>query len=281
MERLHAPNEFFRIRRLCEGMRAWEELWRLLADGPRAGRATTAETPCAAGPDLVGPFMAVVNAFAKDGVDHAEPLTVDAAYAHSCDAALAESAVGTVGLEIEVHLVDLDHVADSVSCKRVETIAAVARNLVPNNAVTVEPGGQIELSGRPTAGISAAVARLRYESTGARLALADQRLRLAYAGADPARPSVRVNPRPRYLAMEQHFAVTGRAAAGRVMMNSTAALQVNLQAGLRGQRRERVARAYRIGPTLVAIAASSSWQHGRDSGVGAAGAYLFDFLTNT
>ena len=81
--------------------------------------------------------------------------------------------------------------------------------------------------------------------------------------------------------MEQHFAVTGRAAAGRVMMNSTAALQVNLQAGLRGQRRERVARAYRIGPTLVAIAASSSRQHGRDSGVGAAGAYLFDFRTNT
>jgi len=32
--RLHTPNEFFRIRRLREGMRAWEELWRLLADGP-------------------------------------------------------------------------------------------------------------------------------------------------------------------------------------------------------------------------------------------------------
>jgi len=30
-EKLHAPNEFFRIRRLREGMRAWEELWRLLA----------------------------------------------------------------------------------------------------------------------------------------------------------------------------------------------------------------------------------------------------------
>lgn len=49
---------------------------------------------------------------------------------------------------------------------------------MPDNAVTVEPGGQIELSGRPTAGISATVARLRYESTGARLALADQRLGL-------------------------------------------------------------------------------------------------------
>jgi acetylornithine deacetylase/succinyl-diaminopimelate desuccinylase-like protein len=33
-EKLHAPNEFLRIRRLREGMRAWELLWRLLAAGP-------------------------------------------------------------------------------------------------------------------------------------------------------------------------------------------------------------------------------------------------------
>lgn len=32
-ENLHAPNEFMRIRRLGEGMRAREMLWRLLADG--------------------------------------------------------------------------------------------------------------------------------------------------------------------------------------------------------------------------------------------------------
>jgi hypothetical protein len=40
MGRRHAPNEFFRIRRLREGMPAWERLWRLLADGPHrlAGR---------------------------------------------------------------------------------------------------------------------------------------------------------------------------------------------------------------------------------------------------
>jgi acetylornithine deacetylase/succinyl-diaminopimelate desuccinylase-like protein len=30
-EKLHAPNEYLRIRRLREGMRAWEHLWRLLA----------------------------------------------------------------------------------------------------------------------------------------------------------------------------------------------------------------------------------------------------------
>ena len=42
-EKLHAPNEFMRIRRLREGMRAWEQLWRLLADGPH--RLATASSP--------------------------------------------------------------------------------------------------------------------------------------------------------------------------------------------------------------------------------------------
>jgi acetylornithine deacetylase/succinyl-diaminopimelate desuccinylase-like protein len=42
-EKLHAPNEFMRIRRLREGMRAWEQLWRLLADGPH--RLATAGSP--------------------------------------------------------------------------------------------------------------------------------------------------------------------------------------------------------------------------------------------
>lgn len=33
-EKHHAPNEFMRIKRLREGMHAWEVLWRFLADGP-------------------------------------------------------------------------------------------------------------------------------------------------------------------------------------------------------------------------------------------------------
>lgn len=41
-EKLHAPNEFMRIRRLREGMRAWEQLWRLLASGPYRLTATDA-----------------------------------------------------------------------------------------------------------------------------------------------------------------------------------------------------------------------------------------------
>jgi glutamate--cysteine ligase len=225
-----------------------------------------AETPYTVCSYPERPFMAVINTFAQDAVDRAEPLTVAAAYAQCRDAALAESVIGAIGLEIESHLVDLDHVADPVPWKRVEAIAAVVGRVAPDTAVTVEPGGQIELSGPPEAGVGPAVARLRHEGAGARLALAECRIGLAYAGADPARPSRRVNPRPRYRAMEQHFAATGRAPAGRVMMNSTAALQVNLQAGPRGEWPARVARAYRLGPTLVAIAASSPWLHGRDTG---------------
>jgi hypothetical protein len=124
-----------------------------------------------------------------------EPLIVAAAYAHCRDAALAESAIGAVGLEIESHLVDLDHVADPVPCKRVETIAAVVGKVAPGSAVTVEPGGQIELPGPPAAGVAPAVARLRDEGTGVRL-----RWPIAVSGwptpepIRPARPCGSVHP---------------------------------------------------------------------------------------
>jgi acetylornithine deacetylase/succinyl-diaminopimelate desuccinylase-like protein len=41
-ENLHAPNEFLRLPRLREGMRAWEALWRLLAAG-RLGKGEAAD----------------------------------------------------------------------------------------------------------------------------------------------------------------------------------------------------------------------------------------------
>jgi glutamate--cysteine ligase len=98
--------------------------------------------------------MAVIKAFAQDAVDRAEPLTVAAAYRQCRDAALAESAIGAIGLEIESHLAGLDHAADPVPWERVEAIAAVAGRVAPGSAVTVEPGGQIELSGPPEAGVA-------------------------------------------------------------------------------------------------------------------------------
>jgi hypothetical protein len=46
MERLHAPNEFFRVRGLRDGMRAWEELRRRLADGPHRPASREGDDGC-------------------------------------------------------------------------------------------------------------------------------------------------------------------------------------------------------------------------------------------
>jgi glutamate--cysteine ligase len=210
--------------------------------------------------------MTVPHAATDDALDEAEPLTVEAAYARSYQAALTESVIGAVGLEIETHLVDLDSAGDRVPWDRVDPMLDVVRAATECSTVTLEPGAQLELSGRPAADIGTAVTELREDGDRARAALADLRLGVAPAGADPLRPSRRVNPRSRYQAMETHFAATGRAGPGAVMMNSTAAIQVNLEAGPRCAWPERVARAHRLGPTLVAMSASSPWLHGRDTG---------------
>jgi glutamate--cysteine ligase len=210
--------------------------------------------------------MTVLHAASRNAIGQDEPLSADAAYERSRRAALVESEIGPVGLEIESHLVDFDSLGESVPWDRVSSMLKDLEAAPKKSKVSVEPGGQLELSGLPEAGIETAVNQLRHDMMGTRLALAEHRLGMAYAGADPLRPSRRVNPRPRYEAMEQHFAATGRAAHGAVMMNSTAAMQVNLQAGPQRKWPERVARAYRLGPTLVAISASSPWLNGSDTG---------------
>jgi glutamate--cysteine ligase len=210
--------------------------------------------------------MTVQRVAADASVDQAEPLSVDDAYARSHEAALRPSVIGPVGLEVENHLVDLDSVADRVPWDRVGLIPGTIGSTAGRCAVTLEPGGQLELSGPPVSRIEATVADLCDDSDRARQALGELRLGLAPAGADPLRPPRRVNPKPRYRAMEQHYAATGRAAPAAVMMNSTAALQVNLEAGPMAGWPERVARAHRLGPTMVAISASSRWLCGRDTG---------------
>ncbi len=210
--------------------------------------------------------MTVPHVVSDDAADQAEPLTVDAAYARSHQAALTPSVIGAVGLEIETHLVDLDAVADRVAWERVDPMPGTVCAAAGRSAITLEPGGQLELSAPPASDILTTVTELRHQSQCARQALADLRLGVAHAGADPLRPPRRVNPRPRYRAMEEHFTATGRAEPGAVMMNSTAAMQVNLESGPERGWPERVARAHRLGPTLVAISASSPWLHGRDTG---------------
>jgi ergothioneine biosynthesis glutamate--cysteine ligase EgtA len=181
-------------------------------------------------------------------------------------AALRPGPVGRVGLELEAHLVDLDRPGRRVPWPRVRAAVEGLGPLPGSSRVTVEPGGQVELSGPPADGVAPAVAALRADRAVVRAALAADRLGLALVGTDPLRRPARVHPGPRYAAMAEHFAAAGCADAGLAMMTSTASLQVNLDAGPPGGWSSRVALAHRLGPVLVAVSACSPLLAGEVTG---------------
>jgi glutamate--cysteine ligase len=197
----------------------------------------------------------------------AHNLAVDAARAHVARSALTETAaVGQVGLELEFHLVDLAEPARRPDWPSIETLVAGLPAMPFGSSITFEPGGQIELSAPPAPDVAAAVKGLQADSATLRSALASAGYGAAAIGADPARPAQRVNPHPRYAAMEQHFAALGCAQPGTAMMTATAALQVNLDAGPRVGWGPRLALIHRLGPVLTAMAASSPYLAGESSG---------------
>jgi glutamate--cysteine ligase len=132
--------------------------------------------------------------------------------------------------------------------------------------VTVEPGGQLELSTPPARDVVASIAALREDRAVLRQRLADAGFGAAPLGADPARPVRRINPNGRYVAMERHFAALGCAGPGRAMMTATAALQVNLDAGPAAGWSRRLGLIRDLGPVLVAASACSPYLGGRSSG---------------
>ena len=66
--------------------------------------------------------MTALHAAVADAIDLSEPLSVESAYDLSHRAALAESALGPVGLEIEAHLFDLDAVPERVGLERLSPL---------------------------------------------------------------------------------------------------------------------------------------------------------------
>jgi ergothioneine biosynthesis glutamate--cysteine ligase EgtA len=132
--------------------------------------------------------------------------------------------------------------------------------------MSVEPGGQLELSTPPCADVTRAVATLRRDRAALQPGLDAAGLGLAGVGADPARPPARISPTPRYVSMEAHFDATGCGPAGRSMMAATAALQVNVEAGPAAGWAARLRLAQRLGPVLVALSACSPMIARRSSG---------------
>ncbi|HVX47148.1 MAG TPA: ergothioneine biosynthesis glutamate--cysteine ligase EgtA [Mycobacteriales bacterium] len=196
----------------------------------------------------------------------AVPLDLSAVRDQIAGTALQNGTVGRVGLELEAHLVDLTEPARRVPWQRICDLLAALPDLPGRSRVTVEPGGQVELSGVVQDGPAQAIAVLRRDEAALRQELRRRGLGLATLGADPSRPPRRVNPGRRYVAMERHFTDTGQAAAGRAMMCSTAALQVNLDAGPAAGWCDRIALAQRLGPVLVALSACSPLLAGARTG---------------
>ncbi len=191
---------------------------------------------------------------------------VSAAREHIGRAALTDTPAGRVGLELEFHLVELARPDRRPSWAQVQELTAALPAMPAGSTVTVEPGGQLELSTPPAPGIVASVAALRTDRRALRQGLLEAGYGAAPLGTDPERPAERVNPAARYVAMERHFQGLGCARAGKAMMTATAALQVNLDAGPRAGWRERLTDLAGLGPVLVAASSASPILAGGASG---------------
>src|SRR6476646_3124951 len=194
------------------------------------------------------------------------PDPVEAARQRIVAAALRPGSTRRVGLELELHLVDLAAPLHRPDWTTVESLVAGLPAMPGGSSVTVEPGGQVELSTPPLPDVVAAVAALRADRAVLAAGLAALGFGAAALGTDPAREARRTNPHPRYAAMERYFDAAGCGGPGRAMMTSTAALQVNLDAGPPQGWAARVGLLRALAPVLVAVSAASAYLAGRASG---------------
>lgn len=185
---------------------------------------------------------------------------------HIAGASLEHGPIGRVGLELEAHCFDLHDPRRRPGWSELKDVIATVGPLPGGSAVTVEPGGAVELSGPPADGPVAAIAALAADRQALCSAFAEAGLGLALLGADPLRRPHRVNPGARYQAMERFFSASRTGRAGAAMMTSTASIQVNLDAGPRDGWADRVRLAHALGPTMIAIAANSPLLAGRFTG---------------
>nr|WP_253767010.1 glutamate-cysteine ligase family protein [Goodfellowiella coeruleoviolacea] len=129
------------------------------------------------------------------------------------------------------------------------------RPLPSGSPLTVEPGGQVEISPPPRAHL-AELLRATAEDIGhVTDLLRPAGLVLGERGADAHRPPRRLLRVPRYDAMEAAFDALGP--DGRLMMCATAGLQVCVDAGERGGFARRWAAVHALGPVLGALFANS------------------------
>lgn len=131
-----------------------------------------------------------------------------------------------------------------------------ARPLPAGGFVTVEPGGQIEVSSAPHRSAAALCEALASDERTLHALLAARSITTHACAADTRRAAHRLLEMPRYRAMEERFESIGP--FGKLMMCNTAAVQVSVDAGadpVDVARRWNALHA--IGPALIAAFACS------------------------
>ncbi|WP_319446875.1 MULTISPECIES: glutamate-cysteine ligase family protein [unclassified Mycobacterium] len=158
-----------------------------------------------------------------------------------------------VGIEVEW---PLHHAREQASARPTmsELTPLLSTPLPHRGRITIEPGGQVELSTSPQPTATDAITALQ---TDAQILHAQLRRRgwcPADLAFDDRRPPARILDRPRYAAMEAFFAHRGD--AGTQMMTNTASVQINISHDPQGGH-QRWDLANRIGPLLIAMFANS------------------------
>jgi glutamate--cysteine ligase len=178
---------------------------------------------------------------------------------------------GTIGAELEWLVRDTTHPAQDVPFSRISKVfdSLQKPGILPGaGLLTLEPGGQVELSTAPAKDLSDCVAAASDDLAVLHEAFGDAGLALTGHGIDPLRRPSRVLELPRYAAMEEYFDRRGQ--WGRLMMCSTASVQVCVDAGLEDDGTAGYAFRWRLlhalGPILVAAFANSPLRRGQPTG---------------
>jgi len=138
------------------------------------------------------------------------------------------------------------------------------RPLPGGGVVTVEPGGQVEISTPALPSLNDLLTNTERDAAHLSDRLAAEGLVLGEAGTDPYRTPRRTLHTPRYAAMQAAFDRAGP--HGATMMCSTAGLQVCLDAGEPHRVAARLSALHALGPVLLAAFANSSRLAGRHTG---------------
>ncbi|SOE07432.1 ergothioneine biosynthesis glutamate--cysteine ligase EgtA [Streptomyces sp. Ag109_G2-15] len=165
----------------------------------------------------------------------------------------------TLGVEVEWLVHELRRPQLPVTPERLEAAYAALRAVPLKSPLTVEPGGQLELSSPPATSLMECIETVSADLDTVRAVLAEDDLGLVGFGHDPWHAPRRFLREPRYDAMEACLDRTGP--AGRHMMCTSASVQVCVDAGqeepgpLGHERRWQL--AHLLGAVLVAAFANS------------------------